>query len=473
MGMDWLASCYANIECRTKIIRFQFPREAVREWKGDTTMPKVNELLDVFLDELPGIPLEWEIDFAIDILPSTQPIFIPPYRMAHVELKKLKDQLKDFLDNGFIRPSISPWSAPVLFVRKKDSSLRMCIDYQQLNKATINNRYPLPRIDDLFDQLQGAKYFSKIDLRSGYHQVRVREKDIPKTAFRTRYGHFEFLIMSFGLTNALAVFMDLMNSIFRSYLDTFVIVFIDHILVYSNSKVKHTDHLRAVLQVLQERELYAKFSKCEFWLSYVAFLGHIVSVVGITVDTQKIEAVKTWPRPMTSTEVCSYLGLVGYYRRFVEGFSSLLAPLTKLTKKAAKFQWTEACEHSFHKLKDRLISALVLALPKGSEGYVVYCDVFGVGLGCVLMQHSKVIAYASRQLRKHEKNYPTHDLELAAVVHAQKELNLRQRRWLELLKDYDVDILYHPGMENVVADALSRRSMGSLSYLGVEKHELA
>jgi len=239
--------------------------------------------------------------------------------------------------------------------------------------------------------------------------------------------------MSFGLTNAPAVFMDLMNSIFRQYLDLFMIVFIDDILVYSRSKVEHANHLRAVLQVLQDRELYEKFSKCEFWLDSVAFLGHIVSDAGIVVDTQKIEAVKTWPRPMTPTKVRSFLGLAGYYIRFVEGFSSLSAPLTKLTKKIAKFQWTEACEHSFQELKDKLTSTPVLALPEGSEGYAVYCDASGVGLGCVLMQHGKVIAYASRQLRKHEKNYPTHDLELAAVVHALKI-------WRHYLYDVHVDI---------------------------------
>ena len=260
--------------------------------------------------------------------------------------------------------------------------------------------------------------------------------------------------MSFGLTNAPAVFMDLMNSLFRPFLDLFVIVFIDDILVYSRSEDEHADHLRAVLQTLRDRKLYAKFSKCEFWLKSVAFLGHIVSDEWIKVDTQKIEAVKYWPRPTTPTEVRSFLGLAGYYRRFVEGFSSLSAPLTKLTQKETKFQWTEACERSFQELKNRLTSAPVLTLPEGLEGYAVYCDASGVGLGCVLMQHGKVIAYASRQLRKHERNYPTHDLELAAVVHAlkiwknylygvyvdiftdhkslqyifkQKELNLRQR----------------------------------------------
>ena len=434
------------------------------------------------------------------MLPDTKPISIPPYRMAPAELKELKEQLKDLLEKGFIRPSSSPWGAPVLFVRKKDGSLRMCIDYRQLNKVTIKNKYPLPRIDDLFDQLQGAKWFSKIDLRSGYHQVRVREKDIPKTAFRTRYGHFEFRVMSFGLTNAPTVFMDLMNNVFRPFLDLFVIVFIDDILVYSRSEAEHADHLRIVLGVLRTRELYAKFSKCEFWLNSVSFLGHVVAADGIRVDSQKIEAVKTWPRPTTPTEVRSFLGLAGYYRRFVEGFSSISAPLTRLTQKSAKFQWTDACERSFQELKDRLTSAPVLTLPEGLEGYVVYCDASGVGLGCVLMQHGKVIAYASRQLRKHERNYPTHDLELAAVVHAlkiwrhylygvhvdiytdhkslqyifkQKELNLRQRRWLELLKDYDVDILYHPGKANVVADALSRRSMGSLCDVRPEKKGMA
>ncbi|KAH0693060.1 hypothetical protein KY290_021233 [Solanum tuberosum] len=351
MGMDWLASCYAKVECRTKIVRFQFPGEAVREWKCVTatlkgrfisylkarrmitkgciyhlvnvhdidaepstlqSIPVVNEFLDIFPDELPGIPPEWEIDFSIDMLPSTRPISIPPYRMAHAELKELKDQLKDLLDKGFIRPSASPWGALVLFVRKKDGSLRMCIDYRQLNKATIKNKYPLSMIDDLFDQLQGAKCFSKIDLRSGYHQIRVREKHVPKTAFRTRYGHFEFLVMSFGLTNALAVFMDLMNSIFRPYLDLFVIVFIDDILVYSLSKDENANHLRAVLQVFRDRELYAKFSKCGFWFDSIAFLCHIVTDADIAVDTQKIETVKTWPRPMTPTKVRSFLGLAGY-----------------------------------------------------------------------------------------------------------------------------------------------------------------
>ncbi|KAH0633476.1 hypothetical protein KY284_036262 [Solanum tuberosum] len=301
------------------------------------SVPVVNEFPKVFPDDLPDIPPKWEIDFGIDLLPDTQPISIPPYRMAPAELNELNEQLKDLLDKGFIQPSISPWGALVLFVRNKDGSLRMCIDYRQLNKVTIKNKYPLPRIDDLFDQLIGASYFSTIDLHLGYHQLRVRRVDIPKTAFRTRYGNYVFLVMSFGLTNAPATFMDLMNRVFRHYLDMFVIIFIDVILIYSRSENEHMDHLRIVLQVLKDYQLYAKFSKCEFWLRYVAFLGHIVSSNGIEVDPKKTDAVKSCPSPLTPTDIRSLLGLASYYRRFVEGFSSIASPLPILTQKKAKF----------------------------------------------------------------------------------------------------------------------------------------
>ncbi|GJZ17592.1 putative reverse transcriptase domain-containing protein [Tanacetum coccineum] len=385
----------------------------------------VREFADVFPDELPGLPPAREIEFGIELIPGAEPISKAPYRMAPVE------------------------------------------------------------IDDLFDQLQGAKYFSKIDLRSGYHQLRVREQDISKTAFRTRYGHYEFLVMPFGLTNAPAVFMDLMNRIFHEYLDKFVIVFIDDILVYSKSEEEHERHLRIVLEILRQKKLYAKFSKCEFWLQQVAFLGHIVSADGIIMDPSKVEAITKWPRPTTVTEVRSFLGLAGYYRRFVEGFSRLALPLTQLMRKGEKFVWTDERQESFEELKRRLVSAPILTLPSGSGGFQIYSDASKKGLGCVLMQHGKVIAYASRQLKPYEVNYPTHDLELAAVVFAlkiwrhylygeacdiftdhkslkyiftQRELNMRQRRWLELLKDYDTNIQYHPGKANVVADALSRKS---------------
>ncbi|XP_070677834.1 uncharacterized protein [Malus domestica] len=257
---------------------------------------------DVFPDDLPGLPPDREVEFAIDLLPGTDPISLTPYRMAPAELRELKIQLQELLDKGFIQPSSSPWGAPVLFVRKKDGTLRLCIDYRQLNRVTIKNRYPLPRIDDLFDQLKGACVFSKIDLRSGYYQLKIKEDDVPKTAFRTRYGHYEFLVMPFGLTNAPAAFMRLMNEVFQQYLDKFVIVFIDDILVYSKSQADHIRHLNLVLRKLREHQLYAKFSKCQFWLTEVAFLGHVVSAQGIQVDPQKIAAVENWEQPRTVTE---------------------------------------------------------------------------------------------------------------------------------------------------------------------------
>ncbi|GJT00639.1 putative reverse transcriptase domain-containing protein [Tanacetum coccineum] len=382
------------------------------------------------------------------------------------------------------RHKFLPWGAPVLFVKKKDGSFRMCIDYMELNKLTVKNRYPLPRIDDLFDQLQGSSIYSKIDLRSGYHQLRVREEDIPKTAFRTRYGHYEFQVMSFGLTNAPAVFMDLMNRVCKPYLDKFVIVFIDDILIYSKSKKEHEEHLRQILKLLKKEELYAKFSKCEFWISRVQFLGHVIDCRGIHVDPAKIESIKDWASPKTPTEIRQFLGLAGYYRRFIEGFSKIAKTMTKLTQKGVKFDWGDKQEAAFQLLKQKLCSAPILALPEGSKDFIAYCDASKKGLGAVLMQREKVISYASRQLKIHEKNYTTHDLELGAVVFAlkiwrhylygtkctvftdhkslqhildQKELNMRQRRWLELLSDYDCEIRYHPGKANVVADALSRK----------------
>src|SRR6187455_566398 len=293
--------------------------------------------------------------------------------------------------------------------------------------------------------------------------------------------------MSFGLTNALAYFMNLMNKVFMEYLDQFVVVFIDDILIYSPNEETHEDHLRLVLQKLRDNQLYAKFSKCDFWLKEVAFLGHNVTDGGIKVDPGKISEILNWKQPKDASKIRSFLGLAGYYRRFIEGFSKLVKPLTSLLEKGKEFKWDEACQNCFEELKKRLTTAPILVMPDIHKGFDVYCDASHLGLGCVLMQEGKVIAYASRQLRKHEKNYPTHDLELAAVVHAlkiwrhymignkckifmdhkslkyiftRKELNLRQRRWLELIKDYDLEIHYHPGKANVVADALSRKPFG-------------
>ncbi|GKA74997.1 putative reverse transcriptase domain-containing protein, partial [Tanacetum coccineum] len=354
------------------------------------------------LDDLSGLPPLREIEFRIELILGVVPIAKSPYRLAPSELEELSGKLKELQYRGFIRPSSLPWGAPVLFVKKKDGSFRMCIDYRELNKLIVKNRYPLPKIGDLFDQLQGSQFFSKIDLRSEYHQLRVHEDDIPKTAFRTRYGYFEFTIMPF-------------------------------------------EHLRLVLELLKKEKLYAKFSKCEFWLREVQFLRHVINGNGIHVDPSKIEAVKNWKAPRTPTKVRSFLGLAGYYRRFIENFSKIAKSLTILIQKCKTFDWDEERELAFQTLKDKLCNAPVLALPDRSEEFVVYCDVSGIGIGCVLMQRGKVIAYASRQLKIHEKNYTTHDLELGA------------RHWIELFSDYDCEIRYHPGKANVVADALSRK----------------
>ncbi|KAK1439863.1 hypothetical protein QVD17_05685 [Tagetes erecta] len=529
IGMDWLSANGAEILCREKVVRIPLPSGQILNVSGEKPptglklmscvkaqkclrkgyvafmahvevdkkkekkledIPIVRDFAEVFPEDVTGLPPVRQVEFRIDLIPGATPVAKAPYRLAPSELQELASQLQELSDKGFIRPSSSPWGAPILFVKKKDGSFRMCIDYRELNKLTVKNRYPLPRIDDLFDQLQGATCFSKIDLRSGYHQLRVHEDDIPKTAFRTRYGHFEFTVMPFGLTNAPAVFMDLMNRVCRPYLDRFVIVFIDDILIYSKSKAEHEQHLSTILQMLKQEQLYAKFSKCEFWLKEVQFLGHIVNEKGVQVDPAKIETVKNWSAPTTPTEIRSFLGLAGYYRRFIANFSKIAVPLTALTCKNVPFVWGSDQQKAFDVLKDKLCNAPILTLLDGHEDLVVYCDASKHGLGCVLMQRGKVIAYASRQLKIHEKNYATHDLELGAVVFAfkiwrhylygtkclvytdhkslqhilnQKELNMRQRRWVELLNDYDCEIRYHPGKANVVADALSRKEHVMLS----------
>ncbi|KAA3477884.1 ty3-gypsy retrotransposon protein [Gossypium australe] len=423
LGMDWLTAHDVTINCGKKYIELRYEKGDTLHVESDEqdrlpvvisrmtaqryvrkgyeaylafvmnakkielkieSVPIVCEYPDVFTKELPGLPSVREV------------------------------QLQDLTEKGFARPSCSPWGAPVVFVKKKDGSMRLYINYRQLNKVTVKNKYLLPRTDDLFDQLKGATVFSKIDLRLGYYQLKVKDSDIPKTAFRMRYGHYEFLVMPFGSTNALAVFMDLMNPIFRPFLDMFVVVFIDDILIYSQDEHEHAEHLKTVLQMLQDNQLYAKFSKSEFWLKKVGFLGHIVSGEGVRVDLSKILAIVDWKPPKNILEVRSFLGLASYYKR---------------------------------------------------------------------------------QLKPHEKNYPAHDLELAAVIFAlkiwrhhlygekcqiftdhkslkylmtQKELNLRQQRWLELIKDYELVIDYHLGKANIVADALSRKSLFALRGLNTQ-----
>nr|GEZ67110.1 putative reverse transcriptase domain-containing protein [Tanacetum cinerariifolium] len=353
-------------------------------------VPVIQDFPEVFPDDLPGLPPPQQVEFRIDLVPGAAPVAHVPYRLAPSEMKELVKKLQELYEKGFIRPSSLPWGAPVLFIKKKDCSFRMCIDYRELNKLTVKNRYPLPRIDDLFDQLRCSSVYSKIDLRTGYHQLRIREEDIPITTFRTRYGYYEFRVMPFGLTNAPVVFMDLMNRVCKPYLDKFVIVFIDDILIYSKDKEEHEVHLKTILELLKREQLYAKFSKCDFWLESVQFLGHVIDSEGVYVDPAKITAIKNWATPTTSTEE------------------------------------TET-EEAFQTLKQKLCCAPILALPEGSDDFVVYCDA---------------------SLRDHQS---------LQYILDKKELNMRQRRWIELLSDYDCETRYHPGKANVVADALGQK----------------
>ncbi|GJW52670.1 putative reverse transcriptase domain-containing protein [Tanacetum coccineum] len=462
IGMDWLSRYDATILCGEKkyiekggeLFLAQVTEQEPKE-KRLEDVPVIQDFHEVFPKDLPGLPPPRQVKFCIYLILDAAPVARAPYRLAPSELKELSEQLRELTEKDFIRPN-----------------------YRELNKLTIKNRYPLPRIDDLFDQIQGSSVYSKIDLRSGYHQLCIRKEDIPITAFRTRYGHYEFQVMPFVLTNAPAIFVDLMNRMCKPYLDKFVIVFIDDILIYSKNKEEHGEHLKTILNLLRSEKLYAKFSKCYFWLDFVQFLGHVINSSGVHVDPAKIEAIKNWAAPTTPMEVRQCLGLAGYYRRFIKEFSLISKPLTKLKP----YVWGDNEKEAFQTLKLKLCSAPILSLPEGSEDFVVYCDASLKGFGAILMQREKVIEYASRQLRKNEENYTTHDLELGAVVFAlrlwrhylydtkytvftdnkslqyildQKELNMRQRRWIEPLSDYDCVIRYHSGKANVVTDALS------------------
>jgi hypothetical protein len=380
LGMNWMTQHHVSLNISSRIVEIDSPEYEPtilylpqQQYLNSCTyaasgiklkdIPIVCEYLDIFPDDLPGMPPDRDIEFIIELQPGTAPISKRSYRMPPNKLAELKIQLQDLLDKGFIRPSAIPWGCPALFVKKKDNSLRLCVDYRPLNAVTIKNKYPLPRIDILFDQLAGVKVFSKIDLCSGYHQIKIRPSDIPKTAFSTRYGLYEYLVMSFGLNNALAYFMYLMNSVFMQELDKFVVVFIDDILIYSKNSEDHAKHLHVILQRLRDHHLYAKFSKCEFWLDTVKFLDHTISRDSISIDPSKVQEVMDWKPPTSVHQIRSFLGLAGYYRRFIPDFPRIAKPMTELLKKGVKFTWDQKCEDAFHTLRDHLTTAPVLAQP--------------------------------------------------------------------------------------------------------------
>ncbi|KAJ9525353.1 hypothetical protein QJQ45_003238 [Haematococcus lacustris] len=466
--------------------------------------PIVQEYADVFPSDLPhGLPPERSVDHRIELQQAKPPPARPIYNVSSNELAELKQQIGELLDKGFIRPSTSPYASGVLLVRKKDGSFRMCIDYRPLNRLTIKNKYPLPRLDTLLDRLHGAKVFSKLDLRQGYHQIRVAPEDIHKTAFRTRYGHFEFTVLPFGLCNAPATFQRLMNDVLHDLLDDCVLVYLDDILIFSRTPQEHLAHLRRVLDLLRKHKLYAKLSKCEFGMDQTSFLGHIVSASGIACDPAKVAAVQSWPIPTTVHDVRSFLGLANYYRRFVKDFSTIAAPLTTLTRadghdKQGVVAWGQAQQSAFDALKQALVSAPILIAPDPSQPYTLRCDASSIGIGAVLSQGTgsaeRVVAYHSRKLLPAERNYPTHEQELLSLVEALKvwrhyllgaSFNLltdnwatkhiqtqprldcrRQARWMEVLQEYDCIIDHIPGKQNIVADALSRRSDYQLLSVG-------
>ena len=444
---------------------------------------------DVFPDDLPpGLPPSREIDHRIELVPGATPPSRPTYRLSAAELTELKKQLAELSAAGFIRPSKSPFGAPILFVKKKDGSMRMCVDYRALNNVTIKNSYPLPRVDELFDRLQGAKLFSKIDLRSGYHQIRIADEDVPKTAFRTRYGHYEFLVLPFGLTNAPATFMHLMQQTFRQHLDKFVLVFLDDILIYSKTREEHEQHVRKVLDILRSNKLYAKESKCEFFRSEVEFLGHHIGRDGVKMMEDKVQAVREWPVPTKVQHVRQFLGTAGYYRRFIRNFSELAAPLSDLTKNDQPWQWGIQQQQAFDRIKEAMASGPVLVLPDPEKPFVVHTDASGFAVGAVLQQDQgqglQPIAFLSKKMLPAETRYPVHEQELLAIIHAlrtwrhyldgrkfivrtdhkslkylktQPQLSGRQSRWKDILAQYNFDIEYVEGKDNVVADGLSRR----------------
>ena len=453
----------------------------------------LSQFNDVFPPDLPNrLPPERDFDFKIDLYPDSSPPSRATYRMSPSELDELKKQLDDLIAHGFIRPSKSPYGAPVLFVKKKDGTVRMCVDYRALNQITIKNKYPLPRQDELFDRLHGAKWFSKIDLRSGYHQIRIQPEDIEKTAFRTRYGHFEYLVLPFGLTNAPSTFMHMMQQIFAPYLDSFVIVFIDDILIYSKTKEEHEQHLQQVLTLLRQHKLYAKENKCEFFKQEISFLGHRFTSEGVKMDQEKVKAMMEWPVPKSPTEVLSFLGLAGYYRRFVKNFSKIAAPISDLIKKDIPYVWTEKQQNAFETLKHQLSTAPILISPDPSLPYTVTTDASGFAVGAVLTQDQghgqQPIAFMSKKMQPAEINYNVRNQEMLAIMCALREwrhylhgskfkfivktdhqslqyflkpsnqLTGREARWSEFAQEFDFDIVYVPGNTNIVADGLSRRA---------------
>ncbi|KAA0067527.1 Transposon Ty3-I Gag-Pol polyprotein [Cucumis melo var. makuwa] len=431
-----------------------------------------------------GLPPLRRIEHQIDFIPGATLPNMAAYRTNPTETKEIQRQVEELMDKGYIRESMSPCSVPVILVPKKDGTWRMCVNCRAINKITVKYRHPIPRLDDMLDELHGANLFSKIDLKSGYHQIRMHVGDEWKAAFKTKFGLYEWLVMPFGLTNAPSTFMRLMNHVLKEYIGKFVVVYFDDILVYSKGLNDHILHVKTILLKLREEKLYANFKKCSFCLEQIHFLGFIVGKDGVKVDEEKVKAIREWPTPTNASEVRSFHGLASFYRRFIKDFSSIASPLTELVKKHVKFEWKEKQENAFNELKEKLIKAPCLALPNFDKSFEIECDASGIGIGAVLMQEKQPIMFFSEKLNGAQLNYSTYDKELHALVRAlkvwqhylwpkefvihtdheslkhlkgQTKLNKRHAKWVEFIETFPYVIHYKKGKDNMVADALSRR----------------
>jgi hypothetical protein len=428
------------------------------------------EFASAFSERLQGLPPDRDLFHTIPLFSDSSPPARPAYRLSQPELQEAQKQIADLLSQGLIQPSCSPYSSPVLFVKKKDGTLRMVIDYRALNRITIQDRYPLPRIDDLLDKLQGASCFTSLDLLSGYHQIRLKEDDIPKTAFRVPFGHYEFKVLPFGLTNAPATFQRMMNKVFHDFIqEGFVIVYLDDVLIFSKSEEEHHEHLRRVFARLRDEQLFVKLKKCSFCQPELKYLRYIVGKDGIKIDPDKVAAVVNWPVPKNVSEVRQFLGLCNFSRKFVQGYSRIAAPLTHLLRKAIPWLWSADCQRAFDGLKWAITNEPVLAIPNPAEKFRVECDASTHGVGAILKQNGRPCAYLSRKFSDAEKNYHITEQELAAVCMAltewrsyllgqtfevvtdhaantflpsQSVLSPREARWSELLQMYSIEWKY-------------------------------
>ncbi|KAJ1688260.1 hypothetical protein LUZ63_019650 [Rhynchospora breviuscula] len=463
--------------------------------------PQVQQIVDQFEDvflELTTLPPVRSVDHQIPLKPDSKPINLRPYRFSHFQKLEIESIIEELLHHSFIQPSTSSYASPVLLVKKKDGTWRLCVDYRQLNDQTIKNKYPIPIIDDLLDELKGATFFSKLDLRSGYHQIRMHLSDIEKIAFRTHDGLFEYTVMPFGLTNAPATFQSLMNSVFKPLLRKFVLVFFDDILVYSSDLASHLEHLQLTLKLLRDNQLYAKRSKCVFATNQVEYLGFIISNSGVSTDPKKIEAMQSWPVPKNIKGLRGFLGLTGYYRKFIKHYGLISKPLTDLLKKDS-FVWTPAAQQVFDQLKLVMTQAPVLALPDFSQSFTIETDACDLGIGAVLTQNKRPIAYISKKLGIKSQSLSTYEKEFLALLTAvskwrhyistksfvirtdqislkhlleQKIHTAMQHKGLSKLLGLDYTIEYKKGCDNKVADALSRREGHSVEDV-IEVADLA